>query len=689
MRSHSSNVDLTTARRSGRSQAGEWEANIEAPTFLPKDEVIELVSRSASRSATTNVPVHQRPTQRDDVRDARDDRAPRAREAAPRVKSDSVVTSAPRPERAPVKVRTEPASRPAPLPEPPSTPRKKHHHKEDKKAHRASSSSATKTPSSPFSEQPREHAQPAARGSQPSQPQQQAPQAQPARGSQPSQPQMQAPAPQSQPQMRPSAAELPGGGAPFVQFPNGGASFDPLAIPLPPELASAVYGWLRRLALQADLAGADRLLRDALAELTSSLSVIIIYAGPDGFYTLGADDEVPKETGPIIAVGKARRALSSTHTALVPIVTSGETIAVIQLSRNARQPAFGPPDYIAMAAFGREATSVMHHLVVEHLQRRTELARDKGSLYRPEALDHHRKRGTEGVVADLSPRWVRRAYPMIVISILAAVAFAFFIKVPTYSTGKGVVQFDGTRINAPAAGNVALVMHHVGDGVAKGEPIAKLSAATEEADLRRAETEDQIAIASYLVDPTDDQVRKSLAAAHASRRRAQESVDQRTVRAPRAGRLTELHAAEGQALQFGEEIGVISDEDALPYVRAYMPGNDISQLLKKQFVTDGQINIKGYTKKREHGKITQIAPSAISSTEVRKQLGTAYESAIGAGQDGVMFAEVRIELPHPWFKYHDEQMQYRAGMQCEVEIKLDEKRFLVQLLPDLSHIGAD
>ncbi len=502
---------------------------------------------------------------------------------------------------------------------------------------------------------------------------------------------MQAPAPQSQPQMRASAPELPGGGAPFVQFPNGGAAFDPLAIPLPPELAPSIYGWLRRLALQADLAGADRLLRDALAELTSSLSVSIIYAGPDGFYTLGSDDEVPKETGPLIAVGKARRALSSTHTALVPIVTSAETIAVIQLSRNARQPAFGPPDYIAMAAFGREATSVMHHLVVEHLQRRTELARDKGSLYRPEALDHHRKRGTEGVVADLSPRWVRRAYPMLVISILAALAFAFFIKVPTYSTGKGVVQFDGTRINAPAAGNVALVMHHVNDVVEKGEPIAKLSAATEEADLRRAETEDQIAIASYLVDPTDDQVRKSLAAAHASRRRAQESVEQRTVRAPRAGKLTEIHAAEGQALQFGEEIGVISNEDALPYVRAYMPGNDISQLLKKQFETDGQINIKGYTKKREHGKITQIAPSAISSTEIHKQLGTAYESAIGTGQAGqdAMFAEVRIELPHAWFKYHDDVLFYRAGMQCEVEIKLDEKRFLLQLLPDLSHIGAD
>ena len=69
-------------------------------------------------------------------------------------------------------------------------------------------------------------------------------------------------------------------------------------MPLPPELAPPIYGWVRRLALQADLASADRLLRDAIADLTSSLSVVIIYAGPDGFYTLGHDGELPKDHAP-------------------------------------------------------------------------------------------------------------------------------------------------------------------------------------------------------------------------------------------------------------------------------------------------------------------------------------------------------------------------------------------------------
>ena len=100
-----------------------------------------------------------------------------------------------------------------------------------------------------------------------------------------------------------------------MQFPNGTA-FDPNAVPLAPELAAPIYGWIRRLALQADLTSADKLLRDAIADLTSSLSVVIIYAGPDGFYTLGPRRRAAEGSGadprgrqdPPRADGSAQRA---------------------------------------------------------------------------------------------------------------------------------------------------------------------------------------------------------------------------------------------------------------------------------------------------------------------------------------------------------------------------------------------
>ena len=672
MRSHS-NVEMSTTRKaSPRVQAPvEWGPEADAPTFLPKEEVIELVSRS-KRSE----PVHARPT---------------LREVDKRVKSDSIVTSAPRPQPV-VKVRTEPSSRPAPLPEPPSAPRKKHHHKEEKQQRAAAPApsappAARPSTPSPFSAEPSrsepkpsQHSQ--SKPSQPSQPSQPS-----ARGSQPQhaapQQQPQQPGPQTRPSQ--SSPELPGGGAPFVQFPNGGAAFDPLAIPLPPDLAPAIYSWLRRLALQADLAGADRLLRDALAELTSSLSVIIVYAGPDGFYTLGPDGEMPKDTQPLIAVGKARRALASLHTALVPIVTANETIAVIQLQRNARQPAYGPADYVAMAAFGRESTGVMHHLVVEHLQRRSEFARDKGSLYRPEALDHHRKRGTEGVVADLSPRWVRRAYPMLVIAILATFAFAFFIKVPTYSTGTGIIEFPGLLVSAPAAGNVSDVLVKYGDVVRKGQALAKLSSQEQESEFRRAETELKYAEAQYLFDPNDEQVRKGLAGALAGSRRAQQAVEQRIVKAPRDGAITELPVTIGHPVQFGDQIAKISDTDAIPELHAYLPGNDIAQL---QAAKEVQIELQGYQRGRDIGAIDYVARTAVGGVLVKHELGTAYESAVTLA-DGATYTELKARLKKSTFEYHGKQWNYTGGMQAKVEVKLESKRFLSKLLPDLSHLTGD
>src|SRR5438128_108804 len=69
--------------------------------------------------------------------------------------------------------------------------------------------------------------------------------------------------------------------APPADAPQMGM-IDPLAVPVPPELGPTIYGWIRRLALQADLTTADRILRDALLEVTSSLSCMIVYPGQDG-----------------------------------------------------------------------------------------------------------------------------------------------------------------------------------------------------------------------------------------------------------------------------------------------------------------------------------------------------------------------------------------------------------------------
>ncbi len=184
---------------------------------------------------------------------------------------------------------------------------------------------------------------------------------------------------------------------PEIAMPPGINAIDPLAVPVPPELGQTIYSWVRRLALQADLAGADRVLRDALLDLSSSLSCQIVYPGQDSLWTLGDDDEIPRDAHPLIAVATARRAVVSSHSAIIPVVTTSETVAVITMTRNPRNQAYHPVELIAMIALARESAAILHHLAIAHLQKQTEINADKGGLYRGEALEAHRTRGNEGV----------------------------------------------------------------------------------------------------------------------------------------------------------------------------------------------------------------------------------------------------------------------------------------------------
>jgi multidrug resistance efflux pump len=477
----------------------------------------------------------------------------------------------------------------------------------------------------------------------------------------------------SSPVMQQSAPIAP----PYVQF-EGGASFDPLAIPLPPELAAPVYDWLRRLALQADLAGADKLLREAFADVTSSLSCLIIYAGPDGLHTLGANDEMPKDEQPIIAVARSRRALCTTHVAYVPIATSTETMAVVVLTRNPRQNAYNMVDQVTMAGLARESASVMHHLVVQHLQRRNEAEADKKSLYRPEALESHRRRGQEGVVAELSPSWVRRTYYVLLVCIIAAIVFATVLKIPTYSTGQGIVVFEGTTVVSPGPGTVEKVYVSENQEVRKGTLLVRLKADKEESDLQQAVTDLEKIEQQYLFDQTDEQVRKELIRAQSAQKRAQDALDQKTIVAEEDGIVANLRPHEGAPIEFGGSICTIVKPGTKPIIMAYMPASDLPRFSSESTM---QVSVQGYEKSPEKLKITKVEKTGISAAEAKRALGPLLGDGLKLAPD-TTYVLVKAELPSK-FRSKGQDYYYRSGMPAKTEITIESKRFIVTLLPSL------
>ncbi|MBV8757488.1 MAG: HlyD family efflux transporter periplasmic adaptor subunit [Deltaproteobacteria bacterium] len=479
----------------------------------------------------------------------------------------------------------------------------------------------------------------------------------------------------------PPAPSIAAPQSPVVQLPGGGAAFDPHGVPLPAELAPNIYGWLRRLALQADLAGADRLLRDALADLTSSLSVVLIYAGPEGLHSLGTDDEIPQGEAqqPIQAVARSRRALVTTHVALVPITTQSETICVIQLTRNPRQAPFGMLEHVLMAAIARESAGIMHHLVVEHLQRRTEAEQDKKSLYRPEALDSHRRRGHEGVVAELSPGWVRRTYYVLGTIMVIAVVFSVVIKVPTYSTGTGVVIYQGTPVTSPSPGQVEKIYAEEGQKVLAGDLIVKLSSEKEDADLRAAKTAYEKAQAAYFMDKADETARKEIVETQNSYTHAQAAVDQKTIRAKTEGTVSGLHLTRGQAVQFGDPICSIVPEGTAPEIWAFMPGSDRPRVHAGMPL---QVEISGYQKGREKAEIYEVGREITGAASIRATLGPQIADSLKLPQDG-SFVIVKAKLPTRTFEVDHKTYRYFHGLGAKTEVRVESKRFLVTLLPSL------
>jgi multidrug resistance efflux pump len=479
-----------------------------------------------------------------------------------------------------------------------------------------------------------------------------------------------------------AAAPAPQAAAPIAAVAPGVNAIDPLAVPVPPELGPSIYSWVRRLALQADLPGADRVLRDALLDLSSSLAVTIVYPGQDGLFSLVNDEEIPRDTQPLIAVATARRAIVSSHSAIIPVLTSSECVAVITMTRNPRNPAYHPVEQIAMIALARESAAILHHLAVTHIQKQAEINADKGGLYRGEALEAHRARGTEGVPVHLTPVWVKRTYPVLLVTIICAVLFATMIKVPTYSSGFGVVSYDGKRVNSSFQGAVAEVVVKPGQEVHKGQVVLKLNTAKEDAEYKLALTEYNAAKTQYLGDRNDEGNKRAVVAAAGKLEHAKNQLETRVIRAPKDGVVSDTRIKQGDNLNPGDQILTIVDKTTEPEIIAFLPGGDRPRL-RVGMELQVDLSPSGYKKKRETAIITEIGTEAIGGAEAAKYVGATLADSMQGLKNGGPFVIVKARLSSATFKTDKQELRYTHGMQAQTEVRIQEKPFLVTLLPAL------
>jgi multidrug resistance efflux pump len=465
----------------------------------------------------------------------------------------------------------------------------------------------------------------------------------------------------------------------LVPVAAGPVAFQSIRIEAPPQCAVEIYSLARRVALQHDLKAADRVLRVGLAELTDATMCSTWYLGEDGApFSLELRASLTELQASVLeqALASAQpRAVAGLL--VIPVVAVMRVIALLVLECEQGMSEFTAEDQLVAMAVAQETAGFLHQLMDSHAQLAADVAADARSLYTPQSLAKQRNRDHAGALIHLSPLWVRCAYPAIVLTIAIAITFAALARSPTYSSGAGIITIEGIEVTAAGPGSVATVHVQAGQQVRAGQELIRFVAQEEESGLTQAEREYSNAMATLLFDGADDSNKAAVAGAAMTRQRARDRLEARVIRAPADGVVGDVRVRPGAALDLGNRVLTLLRRDAQPIALVFLPGQDRPRLRAGQTI---QIDLEGYTKMRERATIMDVGAEVIGPTEARRVLGQNNADAVPLQGPVVM---VRARLPSATFRADRFTFHYHDGMPLSGEVKIDNKPFLVTLVPAL------
>nr|HEX4318794.1 HlyD family efflux transporter periplasmic adaptor subunit [Kofleriaceae bacterium] len=457
---------------------------------------------------------------------------------------------------------------------------------------------------------------------------------------------------------------------------NGSA---PQPLGLTPVLEREVFELARRVALQPDVESAVRVLRTGAARLVNAPDVGCLFHDPRS-----PMPELPAGTVPSIhdqaqhVVARVARtgeriALAN---ALVEPVGPAPARAVLVVRRPAGHPPFGPLELALVQAIARAVAGILSHFQADHAAKQEQAARDAKTPFRPEVLAEKRRAAAAPGRIVATPRtWIRYAFPTLLGLVAATITAAALVQVPTYSTGVGIVVVDGEQVTSPQPGTVAEVLVAPNAIVAAGDPLVRMHAQQEEAELAATDTDYRNALGAFLTTPGDDYARSQLAAIATRRQRAQAELDTRTLRAPVAGVIGDIRVRAGQLVMPGTQVLKISPADATPNVVALLPGFDRPRLAVGMTV---QLELPGYRTTRPEAVIDSIATQVVGPDEARRALGDPIGDALPINGPVVI---VRAHLSQRTFEAEGRDFEFHDGMLGKAEVRVDRKSLLRTLIP--------
>ncbi|MGZ3441173.1 MAG: efflux RND transporter periplasmic adaptor subunit [Polyangia bacterium] len=299
-------------------------------------------------------------------------------------------------------------------------------------------------------------------------------------------------------------------------------------------------------------------------------------------------------------------------------------------------------------------------------------------LFRREALEHHANPEQNGRVLRLSPRWTPWCFWLVVAAVLTAVVYAALGTVHEYASGPAVVRIeDRIDVAAPAAGFVAKVEVRPGQHVDEGDVLVHLCAADESAELAHLEQEFELALVRFMRDRSDQAARSSLTSLRAQKDLAAARLDQRAVRAVRAGVVSDVHVRPGQHLAVGELILSIVGDDAPVTLIAVLPGQYRPALRVGMPL---RFELEGYRYQYQELTIESVSDDVVGPAEVKRYLGPDVADTVPLSGPLVL---VRARLPARTFVVDDQRYGFFDGLPGRADVRLRAIPIVMTLLPAL------
>jgi membrane fusion protein (multidrug efflux system) len=309
---------------------------------------------------------------------------------------------------------------------------------------------------------------------------------------------------------------------------------------------------------------------------------------------------------------------------------------------------------------------------------------EKPSFFRREALTYHAGAQHEANLLELGPAWIRRSYWVLLAACTAALLYSLVGRINEYATGTAVIRSDDRiDINAHLGGTVEAVLVRPGQRVVVDQPLIRLYGALEAANLGRIESEFEQHLVSMLRNPNDAAARSAMAGLRAQREQVLAQIDERILRAPRAGVVSHLTVREGQQLQPGDLALSLTGGESGFRVLAVLPGQ------YRPLIRPGmrmRLELRGFPYAYQTVSIESISDEVVGPAEVRRYMPQSIADAFDP-MGPMIFIEAA--LPGRSFTVSGRPLGYYDGMFARAEVVVRSESILLRFIPGLRTFLGD